>query len=210
MQILGIVVLAYLLGSIPSSVWVGKWFFGIDVRERGSKNAGATNTFRVLGKKAGMPVLFFDVFKGWLAVKMVLLLSNAGLNADQLTSAQLAVGMAAVLGHVFPIYVGFNGGKGVATLLGVLLAVHLPAASFSLGIFLLVYVLSSYISLSAITTAICFPLVVTLIFKVQTPVLIYFSIFISVLVIVTHRKNIERLLRKQESKMPLPFLKRKD
>ena len=103
------IVLAYLIGSVPSAVWVSKWFFGVDVRDHGSKNAGATNTFRVIGKRAGFPVLFFDILKGWGAVKgFSYLFTIYELGSNQFVNLQLAIGMASVFGHVFPIYARFK------------------------------------------------------------------------------------------------------
>lgn len=198
-------ILAYLLGSIPSAVWVGKWFFGVDVREHGSKNAGATNTFRVLGRKAGFPVLFMDVFKGWASVSFLSwIFCQFDAGSNQFVNFQLAIGMATVFGHIYPLYAGFRGGKGVATLLGIILAIHLQAASLAFGVFIITFLLSQFVSLGAIIAAISFPFIVIFVFKSQdTPSLIYFSIIMSILVIYTHRQNIDRLLKKEESKMPV-------
>jgi len=198
------IVLAYLIGSVPSAVWVSKWFFGVDVRDHGSKNAGATNTFRVIGNRAGFPVLFFDILKGWGAVKgFSYLFTTYELGSSQFVNLQLAIGMAAVFGHVFPIYARFKGGKGVATLLGIILAINFPAAAVSFVIFLFTYLISQYVSLGAIMAAFFFPFITIFVFKAQTPSLIYFSIIISIMVILTHRKNIERLLKREENKMPI-------
>lgn len=198
------VVIAYLIGSVPSAIWVSKWFFGVDVRDYGSKNAGATNTFRVIGKKAGFPVLFFDILKGWGSVKgLSLIFSSYLVGSDQFVNLELAIGVAAVFGHVFPVYEGFKGGKGVATLLGIILAVSFPAASICFLVFVLIFVLTQYVSLGAICAAFIYPFLTIYVFKAVTPSLIFFSIVISSLVILTHKKNIERLLNKQESKMPL-------
>jgi glycerol-3-phosphate acyltransferase PlsY len=195
-------VLAYLVGSIPSALWVGRLFFGVDVREHGSKNAGATNTFRVLGKRAGFPVLFMDIFKGWAAVTLLTVFCEFGHGSNQLVNFQLAVGMAAVFGHIYPIYAKFRGGKGVATLLGIIFAIHPEAAGIAFGIFLITFLISKYVSLGAIVAAVIFPFIVIFIFKSQdTPTLIYFSIVMSLLVIYTHRTNIDRLLKKEENKM---------
>ncbi|MBT5403057.1 MAG: glycerol-3-phosphate 1-O-acyltransferase PlsY [Crocinitomicaceae bacterium] len=195
-------VLAYLVGSIPSALWVGRLFFGVDVREHGSKNAGATNTFRVLGKRAGFPVLFMDIFKGWAAVTLLTVFCEFGHGSNQLVNFQLAVGMAAVFGHIYPIYAKFRGGKGVATLLGIIFAIHPEAAGIAFGIFLITFLISKYVSLGAIVAAVIFPFIVIFIFKSQdTPTLIYFSIVMSLLVIYTHRANIDRLLKKEENKM---------
>ena len=197
------VIIAYLMGSIPSSVWVGRAFFGIDVREHGSGNAGASNTFRVLGKKAGIPVLFFDIFKGWLSIKVLSLFSVFAIGSDALINFQLVLGLAAVLGHIFPIYVGFKGGKGIATLLGVILAVHLDGALVCLGVFLIVFLTTRYVSIGSITAALSFPFILMLVFKIQTPSLLYFAMAVAVAVLLTHQKNIERLLRKEENRMTL-------
>ena len=118
------VLLAYLIGSIPSAIWVSKWFFGVDVRDYGSNNAGATNTFRVIGKLAGFSVLFLDILKGWASVKFITTyFFTSTLSQEVLINMQLAVGISAVLGHVFPLYEQFQGGKGVATLMGIILAI---------------------------------------------------------------------------------------
>jgi glycerol-3-phosphate acyltransferase PlsY len=203
------IVLAYLIGSIPSAIWVSKWFFGIDVRDYGSKNAGATNTFRVIGKKAGFPVLFFDILKGWASVTFLSMMSSFEVGSNQHINLQLGIGLAAVFGHVYPIYEKFKGGKGVATLLGIVLAINFPAAGVSFILFLLTYVISQYVSLGAITAAFFFPFVTVFVFKATSPTLIYFSVVISFLVIFTHRKNIVRLLNREESKMPLNFKNKK-
>lgn len=192
---------AYLIGSIPSSLWLGKLFCGIDVRDYGSGNAGATNTFRVLGKWIGFPVLFIDVIKGYLPVFLVTVVSTFDAGSVEMVNHQLIAGIAAVLGHVFPVYAGFRGGKGIATLLGVLLAVHLQASLVSLGIFTVMFLLTGYVSLGSLSAAFLFPVVMVLIFKEQTPSLVYFSLSIAVIVLLTHQKNIERLLRREENKM---------
>ena len=203
------VVIAYLIGSIPSAIWVSKWFFGIDVRDYGSKNAGATNTFRVIGKKAGFPVLFFDILKGWASVYFLSKFSVYSETSNQYINLQLAIGIAAVFGHVFPIYERFKGGKGVATLLGIVLVINFPAAGVCFIIFFITFLISKYVSLGAITAAVCFPLITVFVFKTQSISLIIFSIAISIMVVLTHKKNIERLLKKQESKMPLNLRSKK-
>ena len=119
---------AYLLGSIPTAIWVGKRFYGLDVREHGSKNAGATNTFRVLGKKPGILVLIVDVLKGLAAVLLPQLLLDSSLEHNDLVNIKIVSAITVILGHVFPLFAGFKGGKGVATSLGVIFALHPPAA----------------------------------------------------------------------------------
>lgn len=200
-------VLAYLTGSFPSAVWVGKTFYNKDVREYGSGNAGATNTFRVLGKRAGIPVLLMDVFKGWASVNYIIFLSN-GCNpfTETITSSQfeiqLAFGIAAVIGHLFPVYTGFRGGKGIATLLGLLIGLNPLAALASVIVFVIVFFVSKYVSLGSILASIAFPVVVFFVLedKDVNSSLEIFSVFVPILTLITHQKNIERLFRGEENK----------
>lgn len=199
---ISLILLAYLLGSIPTSVWIGKLFYGIDVREFGSGNAGATNTFRVLGKKAGIPVLIIDILKGFAAV-MLAYLSNFDASSSEFINFQIALGIASLLGHIFPVLAGFRGGKGVATLLGVVLAVQPGAASLALVIFLVVLFAFRYVSLASMSAGLSFPIIGLTIMHYTNVTLIAFSIVVAVLLIITHKKNIGRLLKKQESKVKL-------
>ena len=199
--------ISYLTGSFPSAVWVGKIFYNKDVREYGSGNAGATNTFRVLGKSAGVPVLLLDVFKGWVSVNYIIFLSEdfipiSGSVTSTQFEIQLAFGIAAVVGHLFPIFTGFRGGKGIATLLGILIGLNFTAALFSLLIFVFVFVISKYVSLASILASMTFPAVVFLILKESevNSSLEMFAIFVPVLTLITHQKNIERLIRGEENK----------
>lgn len=196
-------VMGYILGSIPTAVWVGKSWYGIDVRKYGSKNAGATNTFRVLGQKAGIVVLAIDVTKGIVASVLPLIFMPDRLGTDMLVNVQLISSLTCVLGHVFPIFANFNGGKGVATSLGVIIGLHPPAAIIALVLFLVVYLISSYVSLGAISAATAFPFLLFYRFHVDSRNLMLFSIVLSLAVIFAHRKNITRLLNRTESKMPL-------
>ncbi len=198
-----LIVLAYLIGSIPTAVWIGKLFYGIDVREHGSGNAGATNTFRVLGKKAGIPVFILDVFKGFLAVRLSFTLSLLSPGTDPFINFQLLLGIAAFIGHIFPIFASFRGGKGVATLFGVVFALHPYAALISIGIFIIVLLISKYVSLSSILAGITFPILIIFVFPVTTTSLLIFSVLIATLLILTHQKNIGRLIRREESKVYL-------
>ena len=195
-----LVLLAYLLGSIPTAVWVGKLFYGIDIREHGSGNAGATNTFRILGKKAGIPVLLFDVLKGSLSVLMIHSI-NISANTDEFIYLKLALGISAILGHIFPVYVGFRGGKGVATLLGAVLAIQPEAAIFSIIIFLIVLFSSRYVSLSSMLAGLSYPILVIVYLRESNLILIGFSVLVSILLIITHKRNIDRLIKRQESKV---------
>lgn len=199
---------AYLLGSIPTAVWIGKTFYKIDVREYGSGNAGATNTFRVLGKKAGIPVLIIDALKGFVAVNLAYV-SDYTPHSNQFINLQLVLGIASLIGHIFPLFAQFRGGKGIATLLGIVLAVHLYAALIAIGIFVMVLLITSYVSLGSMTAALLFPFIVIGIFKETVPSLIIFSILIAIMVLITHQKNIERLLRREESKAKIIKKKKK-
>jgi len=201
------VLLAYFIGSIPSAIWISKWFFGVDVRDYGSNNAGATNTFRVIGRVAGFIVLFFDILKGWISVKILTSLILYEANSSEFINMQLVVGITAVLGHVFPIYEKFQGGKGVATLMGIILAINFSAAIGCVVIFLMIFIFTSYVSLGAIVAAIFFPIITIFIIRVESISVIYFSIFISILVILTHKPNIYRLLNKDENKMKIKLKK---
>jgi len=198
---------AYIIGSIPSAVWIGQALYGIDVREYGSGNAGATNTFRVLGKKAGIPVLILDILKGFLAIQMVLLIGNYLPNTQQFVNFKLALGIAALIGHIFPVFAGFRGGKGVATLLGILIGIQPVAALICSGIFLITLLLSGYVSLSSMMAAIAYPFIIMLVLNETIPTVNIFAMAVSILVLITHQKNIERLLRGKESKVA--FLKKK-
>jgi len=203
--------LAYLLGSLPSAVWYGKAFFGIDVREHGSGNAGATNTFRVLGSKAGIVVMLLDVLKGWTATSMAYILVYLGyVPLEYVMAFQLTYGIIAVLGHIFPVYVGFKGGKGVATLLGMVLSIHTQAALICMIIFLVVFLLSHYVSLGSMIAALSFPLIMLIPrFSPDEPLTIIFGFIIFAIVVLTHQKNIVRLINGQESKIHINLKKNK-
>ncbi len=201
-EIILLVLLAYLTGAFPSAVWVGKTFYKIDVREYGSGNAGATNTFRVLGKGAGIPVLFMDILKGCLAVNYTLLISNSSeLSPELFFENQLAFGIAAVIGHLFPVYTGFRGGKGIATMLGLLIGLNPLAALFSFLVFVVVFPVSKYVSLGSIVASMAFPVFVMFVLNSDNSSLNLFSIFVPILSLITHQKNIERLIRGEETKV---------
>ena len=202
LEIIFLALLAYLTGAFPSAVWVGKTFYNTDVREYGSGNAGAANTFRVLGRGAGIPVLFMDIFKGWLAVNYICLIDNASSLSNELVfENQLAFGIAAVIGHLFPIYTGFRGGKGIATMLGLLIGLHFQAAFFSFCVFILVFLISKYVSLSSMIASIFFPFFLMFFLNSTNVPLNLFAIFVPILSLITHQKNIERLIRGEETKV---------
>lgn len=194
---------AYLLGSVPTALWVGKYYFAIDIRLHGSKNVGATNTFRVLGKKPGAIVMLIDTFKGWagtsLALLMPLLMDGP---AFDLLYFKLLFGLATVLGHVFPLYAGFKGGKGVAASLGMLIAIHPLGAFICFMVFLAVFFASGIVSLGSVIAAIAFPLVMLIpAIGSQKPLMQLFAVVAGLIVILTHKNNIRRLIKGEEKKI---------
>lgn len=194
-------VFAYLLGSIPSAVWIGKKFHNIDVREHGSGNAGTSNTIRVLGWKTGIPVLLIDLGKGWLSAMLPVFFHLAGPESALITNLQILTGITAIVGHIFPLFAGFRGGKGVATVFGVLLALHPLLTISCFGIFLVVLLLTGIVSVSSMSAGITFPVLLFLVFDTPSLVFKIFSILVAVALLITHRKNIGRLLRGEESKL---------
>lgn len=195
----------YLLGSIPTSVWVGKIFHGIDVREHGSGNAGATNVIRVLGWKTGIPVMIVDIGKGWLAASLPLLFELADKDSGLMISLKIITGMAAMTGHVYPVFAGFRGGKGVGTTFGVLLSLNPWLTLSCLGVFLAVLFLTGYVSVSSMSAGVAFPLLLFTVFTTPSITFKIFSVVVAIALILTHRSNIRRLLKGEESK----FIKRK-
>lgn len=193
---------AYLLGSIPTAVWIGKAFYGIDVREFGSGNAGATNTFRVLGKKAGFPVLLIDILKGSAAVSLAFF-SHIVFENPAFVDFQLALGVAVLIGHIFPVFAGFRGGKGVATILGVVLFILPLTCCIGLLVFFAVLLSTRFVSLSSVMTGLAFPFILHYMMHNEDVVLTVFSITVAVLLVLTHRKNLSRLFKNQESKISL-------
>ena len=202
MVLLLIIFLAYLIGSIPTAVWVGRKFHGIDVREHGSKNAGATNTFRVLGRKSGWFVLIIDVLKGLLAAILPLLFKTEYAD-NQLLFFQLSTSFVCIIGHVYPVFAQFRGGKGVATALGIIIGLNPFSAGISLLIFLIVFLASRYVSLGAIITSIAYPFISYFVVKEDAKSMIVFSVLLGVLIVLSHRKNIKRLINGEESRMNL-------
>lgn len=198
---MGLAITAYLLGSIPSAVWIGRLLHDVDVREHGSGNAGATNTFRVLGKKAGIIVMAMDILKGLAAASLILFLGDQ-VEKDSFTyiNLQLLFGFLAVIGHLFPVFAQFRGGKGIATLFGMILAIHYPSGLLCLGLFLIVLYITRYVSLGSILAAISFPIGLVYIFHEKTPLFVAFAITAALLVILTHQKNIKKLVKGTESK----------
>jgi acyl phosphate:glycerol-3-phosphate acyltransferase len=199
----------YLLGSIPSAVWLGKLVCGIDVREHGSKNAGATNTVRVLGWKVGGPVLAIDILKGYLAV-MLAHVSDYEIGSTAYVNVQLALGAAAVIGHIFPVFAGFRGGQGVAALFGIVLAIAPLPTLLALSVFFVTLFASKYVSLGSMLAGLSFPIFVIFVFKTDIQPLMIFSVVVAFLLLLTHKKNIVRLVRKEESKATFLFKKKKD
>lgn len=203
-----LIVLAYLIGSIPTAVWISKYFFNIDIRDYGSGNAGATNTYRVLGSRWGTIVMIIDMLKAIVAVKLAFLLPYSFENDVYLVNMQLGLGLAAVLGHIFPIWADFRGGKGIASLFGMVLGIQPNVALCCVGVFILVLYLTRWVSLSSILASIAFPVFILVIFNEPEKLYRVFAITVAMLVLLTHQKNITRLLRGDENKVPI--LKHRD
>ena len=197
------VIISYLIGSMPTALWVGKAFYGLDIREHGSGNSGATNTFRVLGKKAGSMVLLLDVIKGLTASSLVRYFDFLEPGTIRYVNLQLLFGLSSVMGHIFPIYCGFKGGKGIATIFGMVIGIHYLSAVACLLLFVITLFSTRYVSLSSILAAVAFPLIANLVYKNEEPLFIAFGVASAVMVVMTHQKNIVRLVSGNESKAKL-------
>lgn len=214
-----IIILSYLIGSIPTSIIVSKTAKGIDIRDHGSGNAGGTNVMRVLGWKHGVFVILLDALKGVLAVVIVARLHYGTMPFqnltpfDDFTLVQIIAGVSAVIGHIWTVFAGFKGGKGIATALGMLIMIVTVDMLIAIGVFILVVTFSRYVSLGSLAGAVAVPLTLIVrenIFHVDIPnyhTLLPFLIFVALLVIFTHRKNVVRLINGNESK--ISFSKKK-
>jgi acyl phosphate:glycerol-3-phosphate acyltransferase len=200
--------LAYLLGSIPSAVWIGKRFHNIDVREHGSGNAGTTNTIRVLGWTTGIPVLLIDIAKGWLASMLPVFFHLAASGSALMTNLQLITGIIAIIGHIFPVFAGFRGGKGVATVFGVFLALQPLLTICVMGVFLAVLFTTGIVSVSSMSAGVSFPVLLLVFFDTPSMLFKIFAIIVGAALLVTHRENIRRIWRGEEKKL-LSFGKKK-
>ncbi len=195
------VILAYLLGSLPTAVWAGKWWHGLDIREHGSGNAGATNAMRVLGPWLGTAVLFVDALKGIAAVSLASIVNTDFLSPRSIVVYQLLLGAMAVLGHVFPLFASFKGGKGIATLIGITFILFPEAFLICLVIFLAVFFTTRYVSLGSLAAALALPIVVIWIQDITLLPKVIFSVAVALFVPVTHVNNIKRLLRGKENRI---------
>ena len=192
------VVVAYLMGSVSSAVWLGRWMKGVDVRNLGSGNAGFANVMRNLGPQVGIPVLLIDTLKGYFAVQLAYLIPGIENGTEIFYFWQILFGMGALVGHLFPIFSGFRGGKGVATGLGIVIALFPLGAVLSFAVFLIALLISQYMSLGSLLAGISFPLFVMFLEPTDNIPLIVFSWLVAVLLIITHQKNIDRMLKGQE------------
>ncbi|MBO5875181.1 MAG: glycerol-3-phosphate 1-O-acyltransferase PlsY [Alistipes sp.] len=208
---IAIMIIAYLLGSIPSAVWIGRRYYGIDIREHGSKNAGTTNMLRVLGRRAALPVFAIDFIKGFVAVTIVSLLKyDPNITAPWVTNLKIIATVFVVLGHIFPVFANFKGGKGVATLVGAITGIHPAIMLLCFGVWFLIFMVSHYVSLASMIAGCCFPIFVGIFSHTAYTrygdiswTFIGFSILAAIMLLWTHRKNIERLKNGTESKIRL-------
>jgi len=198
-----LVLIAYLIGSIPTSVWISKAIFNIDIRDYGSGNPGATNTFRILGSKWGSIVMIVDVTKGIIATSLYILIPYYLTNELARTNFMIVLGLASVIGHIFPIWAGFKGGKGVATILGMALAIQPIVALLCLLVFLCTLFTTRFVSLSSLIAGVAFMVLILFIFNEKETMYRLFAIIVAFMVIITHQKNISRLLKGTENKVPL-------
>jgi glycerol-3-phosphate acyltransferase PlsY len=198
-----LVIFAYLIGSIPTSVWISKYVFNIDIRNYGSGNAGATNTFRVLGSKWGSFVMLVDVSKGILATSLYILIPFYLSHELARTNFMIILGLTAVVGHIFPIWAEFKGGKGVATLLGMTIAIQPMVALLCLMVFAFTLIITRFVSLSSMLAGVAFMVLILFIFNERETMYRLFAIIVALMVIITHQKNIGRLLKGTENKVPL-------
>jgi len=203
-----LIILAYFIGSIPTAIIISKIFFNIDIRDYGSGNMGATNTFRVLGSKFGTIVMVGDMLKGICAVALYNLLPYYLTNELDRTNLMIGLGLAAVIGHIYPIWADFRGGKGVATLFGMVLAIQPIVAINCVGVFLLVLYLTRYVSLSSIIAGVALPICVLWIYNEKEVFYRVFAVAVAALIVLTHQKNISRLLKGNEGRVPI--LKHRD
>ncbi|MDQ6815343.1 MAG: glycerol-3-phosphate 1-O-acyltransferase PlsY [Bacteroidota bacterium] len=203
-----LILLAYVVGSVPTSVWVSKYFFAVDIRDYGSGNAGATNTYRVLGAKWGTFVMIVDVLKGVVATSLVVFIPLYMENAFAKTNFMVGLGLSAILGHIFPVFADFKGGKGVATLFGMVIALQPIVAICCVGVFLLVLFLTRFVSLSSILASVAFAVFILFIWNEKEPLYRIFAVSVALMVILTHQKNINRILKGTESKVVI--LKHRD
>lgn len=203
-----LLIVAYLIGSIPTALIISKYFFNIDIREYGSGNMGATNTFRVLGSKFGTIVMVGDMLKGILAVGLYVFLPYYFTNEFDRTNLMIGLGLAAVIGHIYPIWAQFKGGKGVATLFGMVLAIQPWVAINCVAVFLVVLYLTRWVSLSSILAGIALPICVLWIYNEQEVFYRVFAVAVAALIVLTHQKNISRLIKGNEGRVPI--LKHRD
>ena len=207
-----IIALSYLVGSFPTALIFGKLFKGIDIRRHGSKNLGSTNAFRVLGWKLGVLVQLVDISKGFIATLLISKLFYGSLPFENrtpfqdITIVQIIAGISAIIGHVWTVFAGFKGGKGINTAAGMLLSLAPVDATISIGIFIVVLIFSGYVSLGSISAAFAFPSTMFIrenFFKVNIDgyhTLIYFSIAVCLFLIYNHRANIKRLMYGEENR----------
>lgn len=188
----------YLLGSIPSAVWIGKIFYGVDVRTQGSGNAGTTNVLRVLGAKAALPVFIIDILKGYAAVSLVAL-GDFAEGSPAWLYMKMALCAAVVLGHMYPVFAGFRGGKGVATLVGCMFAFSTGGILLSLATFFVIVATTHYVSVGSMVGGLLLPFYSALTGDGDWRLMIFMAC-ISLLLFYTHRTNIGRLLHGTENK----------
>ena len=207
-------IIAYLLGSIPSAVWIGKRYYGVDVREHGSKNAGTTNVLRVLGTRAAVPVFVIDFLKGFVAVSIFSLLKyDTGIPSGAwVVNMKILAVFVVVLGHIFPIFANFRGGKGVATVLGAITGIQPNIALLCFAVWVVTLAVWHYVSLASMVAGCSFPIFVSIFsgsiyarhgLDHTSISFLVFSFIVAIALAWTHRKNVGRLLDGTEPKVDM-------
>ncbi|HXK81811.1 MAG TPA: glycerol-3-phosphate 1-O-acyltransferase PlsY [Bacteroidales bacterium] len=196
---IALLIAAYLIGSFSSAFWLVKWFYKSDIRQLGSKNAGATNVFRVFGYKPAIPVFIVDVAKAFAAMQLVYFsnIENELIN----TVFFLALGIAAFVGHVFPVFSSFKGGKGVACFLGIVLAVDPLIAFFAVLVFVIVLLVSQTVSLSSLIASFAYPIIMFIKINDSNLPILIFSVIVPIVMVLTHIANIKRIFKGEEKRI---------
>jgi acyl phosphate:glycerol-3-phosphate acyltransferase len=197
----GVALLAYLLGSLPTGYIAGR-LVGVDIRKVGSGNVGATNVTRVLGKRFGYPVFLVDFAKGLAVVLLAVIMAKPAQSSAQFVDLSAAIGaICSVIGHSYSIWLGFRGGKGVATLMGALFGINWITALIVCVVWIMVFEATRYVSLASIAAAVALPIAVAIMLflkELPTPIPLYFSFCLGAIIVVRHRSNLSRLVKGTE------------
>ncbi|MCL2410280.1 MAG: glycerol-3-phosphate 1-O-acyltransferase PlsY [Treponema sp.] len=194
-------IISYLLGSFSTAFWLGKWFRNIDIRQVGNKNAGATNAYGHLGAKIGISVFILDIMKAFIAVQLIYFVPDIAIDTEFYFQIKILFGICAMVGHIYPIYSGFKGGKGVASMFGIFLGLTPFVGLIVLAFFIILVLLTRIVSISSLCSAIAYPIVIYISDYSKSITLTIFSVLICLLIIITHRANIKSLAKGEFRKL---------